>query len=181
MSLFIVCMSLFIVICVFIIWLASTYNRFQELIIRMNEAESNIDSVLRKRFDLINKSIDIIKAVSETSDDVMPFVNKIKSRKLSNFELDRILYDGIKEFNFYKEKFPKLKSNESFMKIDVSLTESEAEIIALRKYYNDITTDYNKIMKAFPSNFVPFLFKFKPRLYFDGKDMSDDDVKDFKL
>ena len=61
------------------------------------------------------------------------------------------------------------------------LSESEAEIVAFRKYYNDIITDYNKMVKSFPSNLVALIFKFKTKLYFDGKDMSDDDIKDFKL
>lgn len=181
MSIFIVCTSIVIVLCLFIIWIASIYNRYQVLVIRINEAETNIDAVLRKRFDLINKSIDIIKVVTKTEKDVMPFIVKIRSRKLSNFELDRILYDGIKDFNRYKEEFSELKNNESFVKIDIALSESESEIIALRKYYNDIITDYNKLVKSFPSNFVGFLFKFKEKLYFDGKDMSDDDTKDMKV
>ena len=43
------------------IWYASTYNKYQDYIIRINEAEANIDSTLRKRFDLLNKSISLIK------------------------------------------------------------------------------------------------------------------------
>ena len=181
MSIFITCCAVVFLISILAILTASSYNKFQAYIIRINEAETNIDSVLRKRFDLLNKSIEIIKAVTKTEDDVLVMIEKLKSKKLSNFELDRKLYDGLKEFNKYKEEYPKLKSNESFVKIDVDLNESEAEITAFRKYYNDIITDYNKMVKSFPSNIVALFFHFKSRLYFDGKDMSDDDIKDFKL
>ena len=174
-----------ILVILFIVFLgiifASSYNKFQVYVIRINEAETNIDSVLRKRFDLLNKSTEIIKAVTKTDEDVLSQVEKLKSKKLSNFELDRKLYDCIKELNKYKELYPKLKSNESFLKIDVDLNESEAEITAFRKYYNDIITDYNKMVKSFPSNIVALFFKFKSKLYFDGKDMSDNNIKDFKL
>ena len=67
------------------------------------------------------------------------------------------------------------------MKIDIALNESEAEIVAFRKYYNDIITDYNKLVKSFPSNIIALIFKFKDKLYFDGKDMNDEIVDDFKL
>lgn len=174
-------MILVIFVCLILILIASTYNKFQVFIIRINEAETNIDSVLRKRFDLLNKSIEIIKENTDTEDKVLNQIEKLKSKKISNFELDRKLYDGIKEFNKYKEKYPKLKNNESFVKIDIELSESEAEIVAFRKYYNDIITDYNKLVKSFPSNLIAFICKFKDKLYFDGKDMSDDDIKDFKL
>ncbi len=180
MDIFIVCASVIIIIFVLIMWVASTYNKIQILAIRINEAEANIDSVLRKRFDLLNKSIDVIKEHTE-NENVLESIVKLRSKKLSNFELDRMLYDGIKEFCKYKEQFPKLKVNETFMKIDIALGESEAEIQALRKYYNDIITDYNKMVKSFPANIVAILFKFKSKPYFDGKNMDDDIINDFKL
>lgn len=181
MNIFIICMSIFIIICIIALLLATTYNRFQAYIIRINEAEANIDSILRKRFDLLNKSIDIIKANVDVDDDILNIIVKLRSRKLSNFDLDRQLYEGLKEFNKYKEEFPELRKSEVFTRIDISLNESEAEIVAFRKYYNDIITDYNKLVKSFPSNIIALIFKFKSKLYFDGKDMSDDDNKDFKL
>lgn len=181
MGVIITILLMLIIFCFILILLATTYNKFQVLIIRINEAETNIDAVLRKRFDLLNKSIDVIKANTNSEDDVLGSIEALKSKKLSNFELDRRLYDGIKEFGKYKELFPKLKNNESFVKIDVELSESEAEIVAFRKYYNDIITDYNKMVKSFPSNIVALAFSFKSKRYFDGKNQDDDDIYDFKL
>ena len=181
MGAFIVLTSVLIAVALLIIWISNSYNQFQVYIIRINEAEANIDAVLRKRFDLLNKSIDVIKANTKTEEDVLAQIVKLRSRKLSNFELDRKLYDGLKEFEKYKEEYPKLKNTEAFMKIDIALNESEAEIVAFRKYYNDIITDYNKLVKSFPTNIIALFFKFKSKLYFDGKDMNDEIVDDFKL
>ncbi len=181
MEIFFICIAVFLIICILILLIATTYNKFQAYIIRINEAEANIDSILRKRFDLLNKSIDIIKANTNIEGDILTIIVKLRSRKLSNFDLDRQLYEGIKEFNKYKEEYPSLKKSEVFTRIDISLSESEAEIVAFRKYYNDIITDYNKLVKSFPSNLVALICKFKTKLYFDGKNMSDDDTKDFKL
>ena len=181
MGVFIVLTSILIAISLLIIWLATSYNQFQVLIIRINEAEANIDSVLRKRFDLLNKSIDIIKANTDSKENLLEQIIPLRFSKLSNFELDRKLYDALKEFEKYKNEYPKLKNVESFMKIDISLNESEAEIVAFRKYYNDIITDYNKLVKSFPTNIIALIFKFKDKLYFDGKDMNDEIVDDFKL
>ena len=178
---FIVLTSILLAISLLIIWISTSYNQFQVLIIRINEAEANIDAVLRKRFDLLNKSIDVIKENTKTEEDVLEQIVKLRSRKLSNFELDIKLYDALKEFEKFKEKYPKLKTAESFMKIDIALNESEAEIVAFRKYYNDIITDYNKLVKSFPTNIIALFFKFKSKLYFDGKDMNDEIVDDFKL
>lgn len=162
-------------------FLISIYNKYQNYIIRINEAEANIDSTLRKRFDFLNKSIGIIKANTNIEGDILEIIVRLRSKKLSNFELDRQLYEAINEFNKIKEEHPDLKNSEAFIKIDLGLAESEAEIVASRKYYNDIITDYNKLVRIFPSNIVAFVCKYKQRPYFDGKDMNDNIINDFKL
>jgi LemA protein len=171
----------FIAICLLLIWYINIYNNYQNYIIRINEAESFIDTTLRKRFDLLNKSIEIIKAVTNTKKEVLNQIKDLKSVKLSNFELDRKLYEAINEFNSYKENSEDLKNNEEFLKVDLGLLESESEIVAARKYYNDIITDYNKLVRTFPSNVVAKISGYKIKTYFDGKNMEDDDIKDFKL
>ena len=181
MCLVLICISLFIVLCIIFMYLISIYNRFQNFIIRINEAEANIDSTLRKRFDLLNKSIGIIKANTDIEGDILENIVKLRSRKLSNFDLDRQLYDAINEFHKIKEENPSLKDSEAFIKIDLGLAESEAEIVASRKYYNDIITDYNHLARVFPSNLVAAVCKYKQKTYFDGKDMNDDVINDFKL
>ena len=180
MNVFIYSLFIFIVLCLILIWYINIYNRYQNYIIRINEAEANIDSTLRKRFDLLNKSIGIIKSNTD-KEKVLDTISNLRSKKLTNFELDRRLYEAINEFSKYKEDYPKLKTNEGYMKIDLGISETEAEIVASRKYYNDIITDYNKLVRTFPSNVVAKISKYKVRNYFDGKDMNDDIVNDFKL
>lgn len=165
---------LIIFVSFFFLWFTSVYNRFQSYIIRINEAENFIDTTLRKRYDLLNKSIDIIKAHTNKKNNILDSIDKMKSKKLSNFEFDRQLYESIKEFNRYKEENEELSNNENFLKIDLALFESEAEIVAARKYYNDIITDYNMLLTKFPNNIVGKACKYKKRTYFDGKNLDSD-------
>ncbi len=167
MNLIIIIALIIILIIVLSIVYITNYNNIQCYIIRINEAENNIDSILRQRFDLLNKAVDVIKANINTDEEVLGTIVKLRSKKLSNFELDRKLYEAIKEFNSYKEKYPELKQSEVFTHADVSINESEAEIIAFRKYYNDIITDYNRLVKTFPSNIVALFCHFKEKPYFD--------------
>lgn len=165
---------LIILVCILMILYIASFNSFQSYIIRINEAEANIDSVLRKRYDLLNKSIGIIKS-NTPEEKVLENLKEIRSQKLSNFELDRRIYDAINEFNTFKEEYKDLKKCEGFMKIELGINETEAEIEALRKYYNDIITDYNKKVRSFPSNLVALICHYKSKNYFDGKDMSKKD------
>lgn len=171
MNIVVVTLSVVIVICLILIFLVATYNHFQDYIIRINEADVNIDAVLRKRFDLLNKSIGIIKANIETEDEILEVIVKLRSKKLTNFELDRNLYDAINEFHSLKEKFPELQECKELVKIEINLMESESEIVALRKYYNDIITDYNKLVKNCPSNVIATIKGYKARDYFDGNNI----------
>lgn len=178
---FFIVLILFIILCLLSVWYVNTYNRFQNLIIRINEVEANIDTTLRKRFDLLNKSVSIIKANADIDGDVLELIVKLRSRKLSNFDLDRQLYEAINEFRGYLENYPSLKEQETLQKVDMTLNESEHEITAFRKYYNDTITEYNTLVRKFPTMLVAKLSKYKEKTYFDGKDMSDDITNDFKL
>lgn len=169
-----------IIVCLFFIWFLHTYNKFQTFIIRINEAEANIDSVLRKRYDLLSKASKVIEDDTK-EENVLTQIKEMKSSNLSNFEVDRIVKDGINEFSVYKKKYPKLKDNELFIKTDIELINSESEIISLKKYYNDIITEYNRYGRIFPSIIVAFILRYKQRTYFDGKDMNDENIKDFKI
>ena len=85
MTTFIITTIILLFICSILMWIINTYNKFQVYIIRINEAEANIDAVLRKRFDLLNKSIGIIYANIETEEPILQMIENLRSKKLTNF------------------------------------------------------------------------------------------------
>ena len=74
-----------------------------------------------------------------------------------------------------------MQNNEEIKKIGTELEEIDTELENLRKYYNENITIYNKLIQTFPTNIVATISKYKERLFYDRKDMSDDDYNDFKL
>ena len=50
-----------------------------------------------------------------------------------------------------------------------------------REYYNRNIAEYNKLIAMFPTNIIAKIGKYQEKLFFDKKDMSDDDYNDFKL
>lgn len=162
----------FILICIFLILYVVFYNQYQTYIIRINEAETFIDTTLRKRFDLLNKSISIFKSMGE-NEVYLEEIEELKDKKVNNFELDRTLYEAINEFNLIKEKYPLLNDSTEFIKIELGLIESESEIVAARKYYNDIITDYNELRNKFPTNIVGKMSGYKIKNYFDGSEKKE--------
>ena len=110
--LLIIVLVIILLVCGMAIFYASIYNKFQDYIIRINEVESIIDNGLRKKYDLINRAIPIIKTIIPKDREVFGEIVKLRSRKLSNFELYRVLERSSIEINSLKEEFPKIEESE---------------------------------------------------------------------
>lgn len=102
------------VISLILLWVVLTYNNYQSYIIRINEVETKIDSILRKKFDLVSKCIGIIETYSKTK--VLEDITNLKNEKISNFDLDRKLTEAIIKFENFKDKYEELETNETFIK-----------------------------------------------------------------
>ena len=179
--LLIIILVFILIVCGIAIFYASIYNRFQDFIIKINEVESIIDNGLRKKYDLINRAIPIIKTIIPKDREAFGEIVKLRSRKLSNFELYRVLVRSSSEISSLKEEFPKIEESDEIKKIQSSIVDIDNTIEEATLYYNDNITVYNKLLKKFPSNIVATLCKYKEKLFFDRKDMSDEDYNDFKL
>ena len=167
------------IISILLLWVVITYNSYQNYIIRINEVETKIDSILRKKFDLVAKSIEVIETYAGSK--VLEEITNLKNAKISNIDLDRKLTEAIIKFESFKDKYEDLETNEVFIKTEMQINEANIDLEACKNYYNDIVTNYNKRVKQFPSDVIAKISKFKVRPYFDGKNMFDDNIKDFKL
>jgi len=173
---------LIVLFCIISLIYMLIYNKLNDLIIRINEVEQNIDTSLRTKYDLINRSVSIIKGNKDIKNDVFEEIVKLRSRKISNFELERKLTNAYNEFLIVKEKYSDLvKNSEEIVKISINLEEINEKLTILIEYYNNNITKYNKLITMFPTNIVAKINKFNTKLFFDRKDMSDDDYNDFKL
>lgn len=155
------------------------YNRFQRYLMKINEVESRIDITLRERFDLLCKAADFIK--SKSDEIIMTKLDDLKNQNLSSFDFERELVSMTREFQNIKITNRNLIKMSDFTTLDFSLNENEAELSGYILYYNDNIANFNKLVRMFPSNIVAKLSRFKEKNYYDGKDLNDDDINDFKL
>lgn len=178
-------LGIIIVVCIIIGIYTTLYNKLQEYVIRINEVESIIDNNLREKYDNINKCVSLIKANDNINKDIdlkmFDEIVRLRNRKISNFELDRKLIDANTNFITLKEKYEELKSNKELSNISKKIEEIDETLIVNREYYNKQIAEYNKLVKLFPTNIVAKICKYQEKLFFDRKDMSDDDFNDFKL
>lgn len=171
-----------IIICILGAIYALMYNKFNELTIRINEAEANIDNILRNKYDAINKAVSIIKGNTKIDEEIFEEIVKLRSRKISNFDLERKLVTAGNELFKLKETHKELFENSDELKKVIKLIKnSDEKIITIKEYFNNNVSKYNKLVTSFPTNIVALLNKYKEKLFFDKKDMSDEIYDDFKL
>lgn len=157
------------------------YNKINDTIIRINEAENRIDNNLRDKYDTLNRCHTLIKNKIKINDEEFKDILKLRSRKLSNFELDRTLVKINNDFVSIFENHSELKSSDEIYKAYKKLELIDEELNTLRNYYNANITTYNKMIKKFPTLIIAKIKKYKERLFYDLKNQSDDDYEDFKL
>lgn len=180
-GLLIVIVAIVVIVCIISIFYATVYNKFQDYIIRINEVESMIDNNLRSKYDLFNRAIPIIKSNIPKDREIFGEVVKLRSRKLGNFELYRVLVRSSNEFSGLKEEFPDIEKSAEIKKIISQINDIDLKLDNEIEYYNENISIYNSLLKKFPSNIVATFCKYKEKLFFDRKDMSDEDYDDFKL
>ena len=85
------------------------------------------------------------------------------------------------EFAVLKEEYPEIEKSTEIKKIKGQINEIDLKLDNEIDYYNENISIYNSLLKKFPSNIVATVCKYKEKLFFDRKDMNDEDYNDFKL
>ena len=159
----------------------TTYNKYQDYIIKINEVESKIDDSLREKFDNIIKLNNGIKEKIKTKKEIVDDISNLKDEDISSFDMDRKLIEALNKVKFIKEKYTELDGDEDLVKILYEIDDEDESLRAYKKYYNETITKYNELIRKIPYNIVGKILKYKEKTFFDRKDMSDEEYNDFKL
>ena len=177
--------GIILVICLIFGIYITLYNKIQNYTIRINEVESIIDNNLRDKYDNINKCVSLIKSNEDINKELdkkmFEEIVRLRTKKISNFDLDRKLIEANTSFITIKEKYKELKENKDIITITKKIDEIDENLLVNRDYYNKNIAEYNKLITLFPTNIIAKIYKYEEKLFFDKKDMSDDDYNDFKL
>jgi len=167
--------GLLAIIVITLIAVATTYN---SLIGRRNQvenAESSIEVMLKKRYDLIPNLVETVKKYMNHEKDLLENITALRSKLIAPSSLDKPkrlaleneLSKGLSQLNISVENYPDLKANENFLNLQYNLNEIESQISASRRAYNASVLDYNNGLDKFPSNIIAGFFNFKREDFFD--------------
>ena len=181
MKLWLVILIILIIIFTLFIIANIIYNKFQDYIIRINEVEGKIDDTLRNKYDNILKINNIIKEKIKTKKELVDDLEDLKNDNKSSFEIHRILTDSYNKIDFVRKQYKEVSSSEEINKLFYEINEMDESLKAYIKFYNENIVDYNKLIRKIPYNVIGIILKYEEKMFFDGKDLNDDNIKDFKL
>lgn len=155
------------------LYVVLTYNRFVKLTKTVENALSDVDVFLKKRFNLVANLVETVKAYASHESGVFEKVTALRSNSMQmttindRSEFDDTLKGLFKSLFAVAENYPQLKADENFRQLQGTLKELETGIESACRYYNAVVRDHNILLDSFPSNIVGKGFGFKEQEFFD--------------
>ena len=171
------------IIVIIIVFIISTYNGLVQSKMKVDNAWSQIDIQLQRRFDLIPNFVETVKGYMNHEQETFEKIASIRTSwaNASSVEdkakLNDQLSSSLKTIMAVSESYPELKANENFLKLSEELSNTEDKISFSRQFYNDTVTMYNTKLQVFPSNIIAGIFNFTARNLFKSEDEARNNVK----
>jgi len=171
------------VIAVVVIWLIATYNRLIALRNRIQNAWSQIDVQLRRRYDLIPNLVETVKGYAAHEHKVFEEVTEARTRAIAaqtvkdQGQAENMISAALKTLFAVAEAYPELKANQNFMMLQEELSGTESKIAYARQFYNDTVYTYNTKIQSFPTNLLASTAGFRERDYFELEEAAREPVR----
>ncbi len=171
-----------IVIAVVALLIIYIYNSLIRLRMRVNNAWSQIDVQLKRRYDLIPNLISAVKGYMKHEKGVLEEVTKARTSLMSGSmaakaKASNQITEALKSIFAVAENYPQLKANENFKQLQEELSGTESKIAYARQFYNDSVMSYNEALQVFPKNIFANLFRFVKRDFFETEKEEKKNVK----
>lgn len=168
---------LYAIIAAAILLLLSALLIFNSLIRRKNDVENafaSIDVMLRKRYDLIPKIVEAVKAYMNYERELLTEITELRIKALSQtlpeeerVQVENRLGSKLTDLLVAVENYPDLKASTNFLQLQGTLNEVEEQLAASRRAFNAAVTIYNNSIEVFPSNIIASMMKYKRRTVFE--------------
>ncbi len=146
---------------------------------RVEEAWSDINVQLKRRYDLIPNLVTTVKGYASHESKVFEEVSAARSAAMGASNIhdkaaaENQLAGTLKSLFAVSEAYPDLMANQNFQQLQQELVDTEDKIQAARRFYNGNVRDFNTKLGVFPTNMFAGAMGFKPREYFEVENQSE--------
>jgi LemA protein len=177
-------------------WAVGFNNTAVKLNENVSESWGNVQTAYQRRSDLIGNLVNTVKGAADFEKSTLTAVinarakatsvsinpSNITPQQLANFnKVQGGLSGALKSLLVTVERYPDLKANQNFLKLQDELASTENQILTARTRFNETVKLYNNQVKTFPNSILAGLFNFEGKTYFDSEPGADKaPVVDFK-
>ena len=154
-------------------------SRYNSLVSRSESVDSSwaqVENVLQRRADLVPNLVETVKGFAAQEKEVFSNIAEARA-KLAGAQgpqqaaaANQQLESALSRLLVVVERYPELKSNQNFMRLQDELAGTENRIAVERKRYNDAVREFNASIKRFPNNIFAGMFGFDAREYFEAEE-----------
>jgi LemA protein len=162
---------------VIVLMLFGSYNGLAASKVGIDAQWAQVETVLQRRYDLIPNLVETVKGYAKHEASVLEEVTRLRSQwgeakdTSSKVAASNNLEGALSRLMVVVEKYPDLKANEGFLKLQDELAGTENRIAVERMRYNQAVQEYNVKVQTFPSNVIASMCGFKPvDTYFKAED-----------
>jgi LemA protein len=158
---------------VLFLWLIAVYNGLIKLRNRTDEAWSDIDIQLKRRYNLIPNLVETVKGYAKHERELFEKVTQARASAMGaqtvkeHGQAENMLSGALKSLFAVAENYPDLKANQNFLELQRELSDTENKIQAARRFFNGNARDFNIKIQKFPNNLVAGALGFKKRDFFE--------------
>jgi LemA protein len=163
-----------IVVVVVLLWIAVMYNALVRGRNTCDESWSDIDTELKRRYDLIPNLVNVVQGYAKHEREVLERVTQARAAAVastgspeSQARDENDLVKSVRQLLVVVEKYPDLKASRNFLELQAELVNTEDRIQRARRFYNANVRDYNTRCEVFPSNLIAGSFGFQKREFFE--------------
>ena len=157
-----------------LLWGVVSYNRFVAQRNAIRDAFANIDTELRRRYDLIPNLVETVRGYAGHERATLEAVTNARAAAVAaggspaeQAAAEGPLVSALRQLMAVAENYPQLRANESFVALQGELATTEDRIQNVRRVYNDQVRAYNERVQSVPSNIIASMFGFREEQFFE--------------
>jgi LemA protein len=152
----------------------AAYNRFVTQRNLIRDAFANIDTELRRRYDLIPNLVETVRGYAAHERETFEAVTRARAAAVSatgspaeQAAAEGPLVAALRQLLVVAENYPDLKANQNFLQLQAELANTEDRIQTSRRFYNANVREYNRRVQTVPSNIIASMFGFREEEFFE--------------
>jgi LemA protein len=164
------------VLVLILLWGVLSYNRFVSQRNLIRNAFANIDTELRRRYDLIPNLVETVRGYATHERQTFDSVTAARAAAVNaqgpaeQAKAENALSTTLRSLFAVSEAYPQLQASRNFADLQGELSDTESRIAYARQYYNDSVLTYNNAVQTVPTNIVAGIGGFTPRESFEAPD-----------